>query len=159
MAGTLGLLGHATALSGGLQEREGRTSEGGSLFCQCTQPRHSPQHDPPARSLAAQGRGKAGEGGLPHEAATVPSPTGRLHCRAKSLQTCPTLPPHRRQPTRLPSLRFSRQEYWSGLPCPPPGDLPDPEVRHTSLKSPALAGGFFTTTATWEAPPARRQVL
>ena len=65
MAGTLGLLGHATALSGGLQEREGRTSEGGSLFCQCTQPRHSPQPDPPARSLAAQGRGKAGWGSGP----------------------------------------------------------------------------------------------
>ena len=41
------------------------------------------------------------------------------------------------------SLRFSRQEYWSGLPCPPPGDLPDPGIEPTSLMSPALAGGFF----------------
>jgi len=46
---------------------------------------------------------------------------------------------------------FSRQEYWSGLPYPPPGDLPDPEIKPVSLMSPALAGGFFTTRATWEA--------
>ena len=39
---------------------------------------------------------------------------------AKSLQLCPTLRPHRRQPTRLPSLGFSRQEHWSGLPLPSP---------------------------------------
>ena len=38
-----------------------------------------------------------------------------------------------------------RQEYWSGLPCPPPGDLPDPGIKPASLASPALAGGFFTT--------------
>ena len=43
------------------------------------------------------------------------------------------------------SRGFSRQEYWSGLPFPPPGDLPDPGVEPTSLVSPALAGGFFTT--------------
>ena len=43
---------------------------------------------------------------------------------------------------------FSRQEYWSGLPCPSPADLPNPGITFTSLKSPALAGGFFTTTAT-----------
>ena len=40
------------------------------------------------------------------------------------------------------SMEFSRQEYWSGLPCPPPGDLPDPGIK---LVSPALAGRFFTT--------------
>ena len=40
------------------------------------------------------------------------------------------------------SMEFSRQEYWSGLPFPPPGDLPNPEIE---LVSPALAGGFFTT--------------
>ena len=50
------------------------------------------------------------------------------------------------------SMGFSRQEYWSGLPCPPSGALPDPGIEPTSLKSPALAGGFFTTSATWEAP-------
>ena len=43
-------------------------------------------------------------------------------------------------------IYISRQEYWSGLPCPPPGDLPDPRIELTSLMSPALAGGFFTTS-------------
>ena len=43
------------------------------------------------------------------------------------------------------SIGFSRQECWSGLPSPPPGDLPDPGIEPSSLKSPALAGGFFTT--------------
>ena len=47
-------------------------------------------------------------------------------------------------------MGFSRQEYWSGLPCPPPGDLPDPGIKPSSLKSPALAGGFFTTGTTWK---------
>ena len=46
------------------------------------------------------------------------------------------------------SLGFSRQEYWSQLPCPCPGDLPNPGVETTSLMSPALAGRFFTTRAT-----------
>jgi len=43
------------------------------------------------------------------------------------------------------SIGFFRQEYWSGLPCPPAGDLPDPGIKPASLMSPALAGGFFTT--------------
>ena len=43
------------------------------------------------------------------------------------------------------SMGFSRQECWSGLPCPPPGDLPNPGIKPVSLSSPALAGGFFTT--------------
>ena len=47
------------------------------------------------------------------------------------------------------SMGFSRQEYWSGLLCPPPGDLPDPGIKPTSLPSPALTGGFFTTGTTW----------
>ena len=50
------------------------------------------------------------------------------------------------------SMGFSRQEYWSGLPCPFPRDLPSPGIEPESLKSPALAGGFFTTSAPWEAP-------
>ena len=49
------------------------------------------------------------------------------------------------------SLGFFRQEYWSGLPCPPPGHLPNLEIEPASLMSPALASGFFTTSATWEA--------
>ena len=48
-------------------------------------------------------------------------------------------------------MGFSRQEYWSGLLWPPPGDLPDPGIEPTSLESPALAGRFLTTSATWEA--------
>ena len=44
-------------------------------------------------------------------------------------------------------MEFSRQEYWSGLPFPPPGDLPNPGVEPTSPLSPALAGGFFATSA------------
>ena len=43
------------------------------------------------------------------------------------------------------STGFSRQEYWSGLPCPPPRDLPDPGIEPGSLISPTLAGRFFTT--------------
>ena len=48
------------------------------------------------------------------------------------------------------STGFSRQEHWSGLPCPPPGDLAGPGINQHLLMSPALAGGFFTTRATWE---------
>ena len=46
-------------------------------------------------------------------------------------------------------MGFSRQEYWKGLPSPPPGDLPHPGMEAASLLSPELAGGFFTTSATW----------
>ena len=46
------------------------------------------------------------------------------------------------------SLDFSRQEYWSGLPFPPPEDLPDPGIKPVSSTSAALAGRFFTTSAT-----------
>ena len=52
----------------------------------------------------------------------------------------------------LPSLGFSRQEYWSGLPFPSPGDLPNPGIELVFLVSPALAGGFFTTSTTLEGP-------
>ena len=47
---------------------------------------------------------------------------------------------------------LSRQEYWSGLPYPPPGDLPNLGIKPTTSTSPALASVFFTTRATWEAP-------
>ena len=49
-------------------------------------------------------------------------------------------------------MGLSRQEFWSGLPFPTPGDLPNPGIKPTSLMSLALAEGFFTTSATWEAP-------
>ena len=50
------------------------------------------------------------------------------------------------------SMGLSWQEYWSGLPCPPPEHLPDLGTELTSLLSPALAAGFFTISTTWEAP-------
>ena len=46
------------------------------------------------------------------------------------------------------SMGYSRQEYWTGLPCPPQGNLPGPGIKLGSHKSPALAGRFFTTSAT-----------
>ena len=70
-------------------------------------------------------------------------PESESRMPAKSLQSCLTL-----QSLGLCSplpMGFSRQEYWSGLSCPPPGDLSDPGVEPRSLMSPALAGGFFTT--------------
>ena len=73
---------------------------------------------------------------------------------AKSLQSCLTLQCYGlyvAQQTPLP-MGFSRQEYWSELPCPPPRDLPDPGIEPLSLETIALAGGLFTTSATWEAP-------
>ena len=48
------------------------------------------------------------------------------------------------------SMGFFRQEYWSGLSCPPPGNPSDSGIEPASLTSPALAGRFFTTRATWE---------
>ena len=49
------------------------------------------------------------------------------------------------------SMGFSRQEYWSELPFPTPGDIPNPRIEPVSLMTPALAGGFVTTSASWEA--------
>ena len=50
-------------------------------------------------------------------------------------------------------MGFSRQVNWSGLPCPPAGDLLNPGIEPTSLLSPAVADRLFTTSTTWEAPP------
>ena len=62
-----------------------------------------------------------------------------------------SLQPYGLQPTRLLyPLGFSRQEYWSGSPHPPSGDLDNPGIKPASLMFPALAGGFFTTRGTWE---------
>ena len=46
-------------------------------------------------------------------------------------------------------MEFFRQEYWSRFPFPTPGDLPDPGIEPTSFASPASAGRFFITRATW----------
>ena len=76
-----------------------------------------------------------------------------LAAAAKPLQSYLTLcHPVDCSPPGSSVLGFSRQEYWSGLPCPPPGDHPDPGIKPVSLVSPASAGRFFTTGTTWEAP-------
>ena len=72
--------------------------------------------------------------------------------RAKVLQSCPILQPYGLQHGRVLCPRVSRQEYWSGLLRRPPGDLLDPGIKPASLRSPALAGRFFTTKTTWEVP-------
>ena len=68
--------------------------------------------------------------------------------RVKSLQSCLTLcDPMNCSPPGTSVHGFSREEYWSGLLCPPPRDLPDPGIGSESLMSPALAGGFFLPLA------------
>ena len=54
---------------------------------------------------------------------------------------------------------FSRQEYWSGVPCPPPGDFPQPGIEPVSLTSYASTGRFFTTSATWKPSRQHASVL
>ena len=72
------------------------------------------------------------------------------HCVRVCL-SCPTLVTPWTVARQAPgTMEFSRQEYWSGLPFPIPGDLPNPGIEPTSLASPARAGGSFTT-----APPGK----
>ena len=69
---------------------------------------------------------------------------------AKLLQSCLMLHNPMDLAYQAPlSMGFSRQEYWSELPFPPPGDLPDPGIELVSLRSPELTGKLFTTSATW----------
>ena len=73
-----------------------------------------------------------------------------VYMHAQSLQRCPAL----WNPVNcslLLSMGLSRQEYWSGLPFPSPGNLPSPGIGPSSLMSPTLAGGFFAPSITWEA--------
>ena len=64
-------------------------------------------------------------------------------------KSCPTVATPWTVARQAPlSMGFSRQEHWNGLPCPPPGDLLDPGIGSKSLISPALTGGFFTTSTT-----------
>ena len=70
---------------------------------------------------------------------------------AQSLQSRPTLCSAMDYSPPGSSVHgFSRQEHWSGVPCPPPGDLPNPGIEPESLTSPALADMFSTTKTTWE---------
>ena len=68
-------------------------------------------------------------------------------CYVLSFFSC--VQPHETAARQAPlSMGFSRQEYWSGLPCPPPGDLPEPGIKPASFMAPVLAGGFFKISAT-----------
>ena len=81
------------------------------------------------------------------------APTLNVYMHAKLLHSCLTLcssMDHSSQASL--STGFSRQEYWSRMSCPPPGDLRDPGIKNTFLMSPSFAGRFFTTNITWEAP-------
>ena len=70
---------------------------------------------------------------------------------AKPVQSCPTLcDPVDCSLPDAPVHWILQQGYWSGLPCPPPGDPPRPEIEAASRMFPALTGGFFTPSGTWE---------
>ena len=74
-----------------------------------------------------------------------------VYVHSKLLQSCPTLCDPMDCSLPGSSLHgIPQAKYWSRLLCPPPGDLPDPGIEPVSLMSPALAGGFFTTSITWE---------
>ena len=67
-------------------------------------------------------------------------------------QWCPSLCSPRTVSCQAPlSIEFSGQVYWSGLPFPPAGNLPNPGIEAASFVSPALAGRYVTISATWEA--------
>ena len=69
-----------------------------------------------------------------------------------------SLQPHGLYPIRLLLfIEFFRQGYWSRMPFPTPGHLPNPGIKLASLASPVLAGRFLTTSATWEAFISSRQ--
>ena len=57
------------------------------------------------------------------------------------------------------SMKFSGQDYWSGLPCPTPGDLLDLGIELVCLTPPALALGFSTTSNTWEAADIKQRII
>ena len=89
-----------------------------------------------------------------HQQLLCPCRCGKIKCWDNTCSVASAMPnsatPWTVTYQALLSMGFSRQEYWSGLPCPPPGDLPNPGIRPISLMSPALAGGLFTASATWE---------
>ena len=71
---------------------------------------------------------------------------------AKLIQLCPALcDPRGYSPPGSSVHGILQATYWSGLPCPPPGDLPNPGIEPTSVTYTALAGRFFITGSTWEA--------
>ena len=94
---------------------------------------------------------------LPAHSSPHPQPAGTAHplpcARTQSLSHVQFFATLRTLVHQAPlPMGFSKQEYWSQLLCPPPGDLPVPGIEPTSPEFPALAGRIFTTRATWEAP-------
>ena len=96
-------------------------------------------------------RRAAGETSWGRPGSARPSPPA---LRAKSLESpCPTLcDPMDCNPPGPSVLGILQARILGGLSCPPPGDLPNARMEPVSLTSPALAGGFFTTSRTWAAP-------
>ena len=89
---------------------------------------------------------------LSHKQQIAKGPFGFLCMCVQSLLSCLILCDPMGYSLQPPwSMGFSTQEYWSGLPCPPPGDLPHPGIEPASLTSPALAGRLFTTSTNREA--------
>ena len=83
-----------------------------------------------------------------------------FRAHAQMLQSGPTLSDPVDCSHQVPlSMGFSRQEYWSGLPFPPAGDLPDPGIEPGPLMSPALAGRCFTTSTSCEALNLRKSLI
>ena len=102
--------------------------------------------------LDSQPLGHQGSPDISTQSATIPFALGMRLCVCavvSRVQLFATLWTVARQAPL--SMGFSKQEYWSGLPFSSLGDLPDPGIKPTSSVSPALAGGFFTTSTTWEA--------
>ena len=84
---------------------------------------------------------------------TGPVATRCACVHAKSLSRVPLCATLRTVAWQAPLfMGFFSQEYWSGFPCPPPGDLPIQGSNPCLSQSPALAGTFFTTSAIWEDP-------
>ena len=99
---------------------------------------------------------------LQHARPPCPSPAPGVYSNSRSYRFGDTIQPShpllpRSPPAPSPSQDqgplskgFSRQEYWSELPCFPPGDLPDPGIEPVCLPSPALADGFFIISVNWK---------
>ena len=128
-----------TTLRDGGQRDEGMLSEPRSQGCQAGVGSER-GHSLCWKCCPSEGWGRHPGSSLPP---MFSPPTGASHPYICSvIQLCPTLHDPMTVACQGPlSMEFPRQEYWSGLPCPPPGDLPD----SGSLSSPALAGGLFTT--------------
>ena len=105
------------------------------------------------RAVTAGGKDSIpGQGARSHQQQIIDPTRPNERCGCSATWSCATLcDPTDCSPPGSSVQGTPQQEYWSGLPGPPPGDLPDPWIEPTSLMFPALAGGFFTTSSIWEA--------